>query len=231
MKYDICSFPISEVFEPKDGCPICRLRDLLETRMIEYITGAAMMEPDVRIETNKAGFCLDHYRLCMKQHKHLSVALTMQSRLAELDKQVFGDGLLPKDPAKQGKAAMDTLKSCFVCNQIDENMDRMLENACLVWLRERDFRTLFNEQPDLCLPHFGLLSEAAGRVLKKKDRADFCKEAAAISRRSLQALKADIDHFCRMYDYRNRSENADWGTSKDSPERSIRYLTSQTVEK
>ncbi len=45
MREDICTIPISEVFEPKEGCPICRMRDTLENRVTEYITGAAMMEP------------------------------------------------------------------------------------------------------------------------------------------------------------------------------------------
>ena len=53
MREDICSIPISEIFEPKDGCPFCRMRDMLEDRMATYITGAAMMEPDVRVETNR----------------------------------------------------------------------------------------------------------------------------------------------------------------------------------
>ena len=57
MREDICSIPISEIFEPKDGCPFCRMRDMLEDRMATYITGAAMMEPDVRVETNRLGFC------------------------------------------------------------------------------------------------------------------------------------------------------------------------------
>ena len=30
MREDICSIPISEIFEPKDGCPFCRMRDMLE---------------------------------------------------------------------------------------------------------------------------------------------------------------------------------------------------------
>ena len=55
MRQDICTIPVSEVFEPKDGCPLCRLRDVLEQRMTEYITGSAMMEPDVRIDTNQIG--------------------------------------------------------------------------------------------------------------------------------------------------------------------------------
>ena len=56
MREDLCTIPINEVFEPRDGCPFCRMRDMLEDRMATYITGAAMMEPDVRIETNRLGF-------------------------------------------------------------------------------------------------------------------------------------------------------------------------------
>ena len=45
MREDICSIPVSEVFEPKDGCPLCRLRDVLEERMTDYITGSIMAAP------------------------------------------------------------------------------------------------------------------------------------------------------------------------------------------
>ncbi|MBQ2939886.1 MAG: hypothetical protein IJE00_05905 [Clostridia bacterium] len=231
MKHDICSIPISEVFEPKDGCPICRLRDMLEKKMVEYITGAAMMEPDVRIETNKKGFCLNHYNRMLGLHKHLSVALTMQSRLEELDRQVFGTGLLAKDPAKQGRSATAALSTCFVCDEVNTNLYRMLENTCHLWSREREFRQLFEQQPDLCLPHFALLAEAAGKSLPKKERTEFIKVASGISRRSLDALRADIDHFTRMYDYRSGKGENDWGTAKDSPERVVRYLSSRAPEK
>ena len=61
MREDICSIPINDVFGPMDGCPVCRMRDMLETRITEYITGAAMMEPDVRVETNRLGFCNRHF--------------------------------------------------------------------------------------------------------------------------------------------------------------------------
>ena len=72
MREDICSIPISEIFEPKDGCPFCRMRDMLEDRMATYITGAAMMEPDVRIKTNEMGFCSEHYEKLMKETKKSS---------------------------------------------------------------------------------------------------------------------------------------------------------------
>ena len=71
MRYDITNIPVTEVFEEGDGCPICRLRNTLEERAVEYITGAAMMEPDIRIETNKKGFCLTHYRQILGQRNRL----------------------------------------------------------------------------------------------------------------------------------------------------------------
>ena len=33
-----------------------------------------------------------------------------------------------------------------------------------------------------------------------------------------------------MYDYRNNTENADWGNSRDAIERSIAFLTGNEVE-
>jgi len=116
MREDITSIPVSEVFEPKDGCPICRMRDLLEKRVAEYITGAAMMEPDVRIETNKLGFCIDHYRLILKQRNRLGVALILESHLEEMEKDIFkGLPLIGKSPDKQGKTAAARTQSCFLC--------------------------------------------------------------------------------------------------------------------
>ena len=47
MRESILTIPISEIFEPKCGCPICTMRNTLESHTTEYIMGAAMMEPDV----------------------------------------------------------------------------------------------------------------------------------------------------------------------------------------
>jgi len=84
MREDICSIPVNDVFLPKEGCPFCRMRDMLEDRMATYITGAAMMEPDVRIETNRLGFCREHFAQILKRGSRLSVALILESLLAEV---------------------------------------------------------------------------------------------------------------------------------------------------
>ena len=39
MKESIYTIPVSEVLEPRDGCPLCRMQDTLEKRAVEYIMG------------------------------------------------------------------------------------------------------------------------------------------------------------------------------------------------
>ena len=89
MKESIYTIPISEVFEPKCGCPICRLHDMLESRCVEYIMGAAMMEPDIRMQTNEKGFCADHYKMMLAKQNRLSLALILESHLAEVKKEGY----------------------------------------------------------------------------------------------------------------------------------------------
>jgi hypothetical protein len=228
MRYDITNIPVTEVFEQGDGCPICRLRNKLEERAVEYIMGAAMMEPDIRIETNKQGFCLDHYRMMLGRRNRLSVALMMESHLDEMEKQVFaGLPILGKGSRKQAKSAGKAAATCYVCAQLDGAMDKMLATVCRTWEAQREFRQLFEKQDCLCLPHFSALVEASTGSMSKKEQPYVAKAASKLAHDYLTELRADVHHFCEMYDYRNNTADADWGNSKDSIERSVWYLTTR----
>ncbi len=229
MREDITSIPVTEVFEENDGCPICRMRDILETRVTDYITGAAMMEPDVRCETNERGFCLTHYRQLLKKRARLPVALMMESRLAQVEKQVFaGPPIVGKSVKRQAAGASDVTDSCFVCERVDWAMERLLATVCRLWENEKEFRALFEAQDYLCLPHFSQLAPIAAKTMSKKTAPDFQKAASTLCRKQLAELRGDVSHFCQMFDYRNSSdENADWGNSRDSVERAIAWLCSR----
>lgn len=233
MRDDLCSIPVSQVFEPKDGCPLCRMRDMLEEHLTDYITGAAMMEPDVRIMTNRMGFCHTHYKMMLSGHRRLPVALMLDSHLAELEKTVFGEGkpffLKPSDAAK-GTRAERLGEECFVCAQVEKGMQSMISTILRMYDSEPDFRRLFCEQPSLCLPHYSLLAAASAKEMPRRRRDEFRREAARIAQGTLTELRQDVRHFCDMYDYRNNTEDADWGNSKDSIERSVYYLTSRKTK-
>ena len=93
MKETIYTIPINEAFDRRDGCPMCELSRNLERSSLDYIMGAAMMEPDVRIKTNEQGFCGRHLQIMLGEKNKLALALMLESHLPELDKTVFGEAV------------------------------------------------------------------------------------------------------------------------------------------
>ncbi len=223
MREDICSIPISEVFEVKTTCPICSMREMLETRMAEYITGAAMMEPDVRVMTNKLGFCKTHFDQILEKGSRLSVALILESLLDETKKDIISSSA--KKTIIEGKRRDS---SCFVCENIDKNMLSLCSNMLILWQKEEDFRKLYSEQSHICAKHYPFIIELAQKKIPKKNVPAFTKVTTQLFEKKMDEIKGDITHFCRMFDYRNAG--GDWGNSKDSIERAIEFLTTRKVK-
>ena len=222
MREDICSIPVNDVFLPRDGCPFCRMRDMLEDRMATYITGAAMMEPDVRIETNRLGFCTEHFNQILARGSRLSVALILESLLQTVKDQVFPEG---KTPAKKVAAAVHSREEhCFICENIEKNTQHLVDSTLKLWQTDEEFRQLYSQQPYICLPHYGMVLQAAQKM-PKKNFVLFEQETTRLAKGYLEELSGDVTHFCRMFDYRNAG--SDWGNSKDAIERAIRYLVSR----
>lgn len=222
MREDICSIPIGELFGPKKGCPFCRMDAMLEGRLAEYITGAAMMEPDVRIETNRLGFCARHFDRICQTGSRLSVALILESHLHELEEREFS-AKTPRLPRRRrGEDGGGESGSCFICENMEKNRRHLIDIAVKMWQEDEDFRALYAEQEFICLPHLKRLLQEAERLPKRLAPA-FVQETRRLSQAYLQEVQKDVTHFCRMFDYRNNG--GDWGNSKDSIERAISYLT------
>lgn len=227
MREDICSIPVNDVFGPKEGCPFCRMRDMLEQRSAEYVTGAAMMESDVRVTTNEQGFCSRHFAMMLKAGSRLSNALILESHLKKISEE-----LIPKKvsgrPDKKVIAALEKLKnSCFVCNRVEMNMNNMVRIIYAMWQEDAEFRQLYSEQKYICLEHYTLLLSGAQKAMGR-NTGSFYEVTAALAGGYLEELQGDVSHFCKMFDYRNA--DGDWGNSRDSIERAVEFLTSRPVE-
>lgn len=225
MREDICTIPVNEVFEHKDGCPICRMKNLVEERLLDYIMGAAMMEPDVRIETNRLGFCGDHLKKMAARRGRLSLALMLDSHTDEVLSKVFSGGLLGGD--KGGKKSGEILNSCFLCEKIEWGLSRMIATVYRSFETDREFRQLFEQQPMFCLPHYHRLIAGADKKQMKKYGSEFSKAMTDITSAYLKTLSGDVKHYTKMYDYQNSGEDADWGNSRDSIERAIAFLSGE----
>ena len=103
MKETIATIPVNDLFAPKDGCPFCRMERMLEEQYCEFVTGDAMMEPLIRIETNKKGFCNRHFTRMTQVGQKLPNALILESHLQEIMEQY-----MPKKAGKPDKNRQKT---------------------------------------------------------------------------------------------------------------------------
>jgi hypothetical protein len=227
MKETICTIPINDIFMPKDGCPICRMEEMLEEQYVHFITGDAMMEPNVRIETNKKGFCHRHFSQMFKSGQKLPNALILESHLQEIIDNYMPKKLKGKPDKKQLDGIKNELSSCYVCDRIKSDMYHFMATIFIEWAKGEEFRKLYNEQPYICLKHYSFIMDCAisKKGLPSKYIPEFYAETAALTKNYLVSLKEDITHFCSMFDY--RSQGQEWGKSKDSIERSIQFLTGE----
>jgi len=225
MKEHIYAFEINDGFNKKDGtCPFCSIFAKLEENELDLILGASMMEPEVRLITNKKGFCPAHYRKMFPRKNRLGMALTMESHLEELKKDIQKNKLPGRDPASKSIARITELEStCYVCDRLEEKFHRVLTNTADMYAEESEFRAKFREQTFFCLPHYRKLLETAIKCLNKKDYSSLAEDAVKIESAALDKLKNDISWFCKKFDFNYEKEP--WYDSKDAVERTIRFLS------
>ncbi len=225
----IYTIPVHEALEasakdPSCGCAFCSLFNKLENDELELILGASMMEPDVRIQTNREGFCRIHYDQMLTRKNRLGMALTLESHLDELSTQIKDGGFFISPGQKPMTRISSLEQSCYVCRRIDFHFQHMIETAVLLWEAEEEFSDLIAAQPYFCLPHYRMLLEAAKNRLSKKDFALFEPLCAKVVDTYLEKLKGDVSWFCKKFDYRYDEEP--WYDAKDSVERAVRFLRS-----
>ncbi len=222
----IYTIPVNEAFEASAadkscGCPFCTLYNRLEDDELELILGASMMEPDVRIRTNKEGFCKTHYDMMFTRKNRLGMALTLESHLAELKGEIK-DKMLAKPGERPMKRIAQLEDSCYICRRIEFNFTHMIETAVILWESDEDFAPKLKAQPYFCLPHYRRYLEYASKRLGKKQYTEFEKEVSGIVNSYIEELNEDISWFCKKFDYRYADEP--WKNSKDSVERAMKFL-------
>ena len=161
MRENICTIPVNEVFEVRDGCPVCRMRAIIEAKYIDYITGAAMMEPDIRIMTNKSGFCERHYdQMLALGRQRLPICLMLETHIRHIQEDLLSA------PDKSSIKKLGELEGdCFVCGAIETHLARALDTVYRSYKREPDFRALFDAQPQLCPAHYRRMMEEGKKTV------------------------------------------------------------------
>jgi len=231
MAETIYTIPINEAFEAAidseaPECPFCKLFTKLENNELELILGASMMEPDIRIQTNKKGFCKNHFSKMLTRGNRLPMGLILESHLAEVCSEMYQKSIMGSPADKFLKRATELGSTCYVCDRVANNFTHLIENAVYMYETDEAFREKYKNQKMICLEHYTLLLQRAKYVMGKKDYANFYTETSPITRNYFESLCEDVSWFCKKFDYRYDEEP--WGNAKDSIERSVKFLVGES---
>ncbi len=211
MPEKIFTIPINEAFDTKDGCPLCRMRDKLEEQTLESALGAAMMEPAIRIEMNREGFCNPHLLAMYRKKNKLALGLILESRLDELT-DMLGEpagrgkrGLFGKkeDKGDATEVLAEQAKSCYACKRIRNTEYRYCSNTAWLWESDEAFREKLKGQPWFCLTHASMLLRVAKEELKDGPYAALYEAVTGRMREALTQLRQDVTAFTVSFDHRN----------------------------
>lgn len=238
MREKLDTIPLNDAFDSGDECPFCFLEREAEHRAVKYTIGpgASYMEPEIRAITDREGFCRHHLKMMHGYGNALGCALILQTYytglLMELEQELDQYEL----PAKRGlfrkKAPVEETGSlsswlaekqgsCFVCNQIRENMQRYYATF-FAMLKEEEFRGKVENSKGFCMHHFRILLEEAGEHLPNNQRDWFREKIPQLMRENLLRVKGDLDWFVMKNDFRNADKN--WKTARDAVSRGMQKL-------
>lgn len=238
MKEKIYTIPVNDAFGNPGECPFCTLNKKLEAEILDYIMGPSYMEEDVRSETDRLGFCKEHYRQMLGAGNRLGLALMLETHIKKIngDMKDLLNGELSDDDSKKrlfkksaifSPAAEYISKlddSCYACNRMNGRMDSYFSTFFHLWKTEEEFREKVKATKGFCLDHFARLLTEGKRRLRADEFTRLAKVIIPLQQENLRRIEEELSWFIQKFDYRFKDEP--WKNSKDSAERGILKLSS-----
>ena len=81
MKEQLYTIPVNDAFSKDCECPLCLMYTELEQEAVDFTLGPSYMEDDIRLETDKTGFCTHHMKQLYKNQNRLGVALMLHTHM------------------------------------------------------------------------------------------------------------------------------------------------------
>lgn len=231
MKEKLYTIPVNDAFNENCECPLCAMKNTLETNAINFTMGPSYMEDDVRAETDKIGFCNKHIQMLYENQNRLGLALMLKTHMdktikdietlsASTEKLSSPSLFKKKTELSKVKTYIDQLEdSCYICTMANTTFGRYILTIFSLYQNDAEFRTKFINSNGFCTAHYGLLYEEAPKHLSGDKLNDFIKVLNNLYLTNLKRVRDDLDWFTDKFDY--RFANEPWKNSKDALPRSI----------
>ena len=253
MKYHLDTIPVWDAWHEDSECPFCILEHKSEKSYVDSFLGGSVMEPDIRIEVNKRGFCSHHNQLLYQAQNRLGLALMTHTHILEtieklkkktkdLEKSAQrpnrGLGLFTKAPDREpslkqsmqnyGHWLKDHKNQCIICDRIDNSLNQFAYTMIHLWENDKEFRKTFVTSKGFCFSHLPLVLDMAAERLSNTKQGDFLQELLPMQTKHMDRLEKELHWFTLKFDYRNQDKP--WENSKDALPRTLQKLTGKYMD-
>jgi len=241
MKEQIYTIPVIDAFKEKGECPFCNMHKKLDDEAVDYMLGPSYMEDDIRIETDKIGFCKLHYQKMYNKQNRLGLALMVHTHMQKISKDfeklsstltanekksIFSK---PKEEKSKLNSYLNNISnSCYICNKIDNTFKRYIDTFFYMWKNMPEIKDFVKSSNGFCLEHFNLITDIGKTKLKAEEYKEFISIVLPMQTENLKRLEEEIEWFINKFDYRYKDEP--WKNSQDALPRAITKISSIFVE-
>ncbi len=203
MKYHIDTGLIKDEFSKNDGCPLCRIKSIIEEQLLYEFLNDAVMEDSTRAKVNKLGFCQKHFDMLFARPNKLSLALQAHTRLNAIT-NLFKTPKSYKSAKKQSQDILSLQKTCIVCDFREDSMVKYYKTVAQLFLGEKEFRSILMRGSGFCFEHYSMLlkySNSAGFLTK-----EYLDAISSVQNKAIEKIKENLKVFCDKHDYRNANK-------------------------
>lgn len=241
MKEKLYTIPVTEAFDKESECPFCALHHKLEGDILNFVLGSSYMEEDVRAETDRYGFCKEHYRQMFQAGNHLGIALMLSTHIKKMNRElaeIFEQeqksgggkkGLFQREAehSPYNSYVEEKEQSCYACMRMEARMKNYVDTFFHLWKTESAFRERVVKSKGFCLEHFRDVLREGKRRLKAEEYRQLLTALIPVQKENMKRVEEELDWFIQKFDY--RFQNEPWKNAKDAVERGILKVSSADV--
>jgi hypothetical protein len=173
------------------------------------------MEPNVRVQTNRQGFCPTHSRQLYEGEGKLGLSLVVHTRLQHLLPEIgstldavvrASEGRNVKDRVAAAAAPLSGLHdSCFICGLVRADSERYILTILYLWSKDPGFPPVFRASKGFCIPHFLTVLDRASKSMRADRFRRWLAEAIPLMKESLEGLEKELRAFSQLHQAGNVS--------------------------
>lgn len=80
--------PVNDIFDRPCECPVCAMKKKLDDDEVAFAMGPSYMEDDIRLTTDKIGFCAHHMQMMYDFENRLGLGLILNTHMQNIIKNV-----------------------------------------------------------------------------------------------------------------------------------------------